>query len=67
MVTTSGVNDEAPLRCAMDVMGSDRVLFAVDYPYQRNADAVAFIEGATLSEADRARICHQNAERILGI
>ena len=67
VVTTSGVNDEAPLRCALEVMGSDRVLFAVDYPYQRNADAAAFVEGADLSDADRELVCHGNAERILGI
>lgn len=66
-VTTSGVNDDAPLRCAIDVMGADRVLFAVDYPYQRNAEAVSFIEHADLSDAEREAICHANAERLLAI
>ena len=65
VVTTSGVNDAAPLRCAIDALGSDRVLFAVDYPYQRNDEAVAFIDAVDISEEDRARICHRNAERIL--
>lgn len=64
-VTTSGVNDAAPLQCALEVMGSDRVLFAVDYPYQRNAEAVAFIDSVEISEMDRDLVCHQNAERIL--
>lgn len=67
MVTTSGVNDAAPLHCAIDALGADRVLFAVDYPYQRNDEAVAFIDSVDLDEADRARICHGNAERLLGI
>jgi len=67
VVTTSGVNDAAPLQCALDVMGADRVLFAVDYPYQRNADAVAFMDEVDISDADRALVCHENAERILGL
>lgn len=67
MVTTSGVNDAAPLRCAIDVMGADRVLFAVDYPYQRNEPAVAFIEGADLTDEERTLICHANAEALLGL
>jgi len=65
LVTTSGVNDAVPLRCAIDALGSDRVLFAVDYPYQRNDEAVAFIDAVDISEDDRARICHGNAERLL--
>ena len=67
MITTSGVNDAAPLRCAIDVMGADRVMFAVDYPYQRNEPAVEFIRSAPISETERALICHGNAERLLGI
>lgn len=67
MVTTSGVNDPAPLRCAIDVMGVDRVMFAVDYPYQRNEPAVAFIEGADLDAHEREQVCHANAERLLGL
>lgn len=64
-VTTSGVNDAAPLLCAQLVLGSDRIMFAVDYPYQRNDDAAAFIDGVTLSDTDRDLICHGNAERLL--
>ena len=67
MVTTSGVNDPAPLRCAIDVMGADRVMFAVDYPYQRNEPAVAFIDGADLADDERALIYAGNAERTLGL
>ena len=34
----------------------DRVLFAVDYPYQRNAEAVAFIDAVDLDDEDRELI-----------
>lgn len=66
-VTTSGVNDAAPLRCAIDALGADRVLFAVDYPYQRNDEAVAFIDAVALTDDEREAICHGNAERLLGL
>lgn len=66
-VTTSGVNDAVPLRCAIDALGVDRVLFAVDYPYQRNDEAVAFIDAVELADEDRELICHGNAERLLGL
>lgn len=65
LITTSGVNDSAPLLCALQALGADRILFAVDYPYQRNADAVAFIDAAPLRDTDRELICHGNAERLL--
>ena len=67
LVTTSGVNDAVPLRCAIDALGADRVLFAVDYPYQRNDEAVAFIDSVEISDDERAQICHRNAERVLGL
>jgi 2,3-dihydroxybenzoate decarboxylase len=65
LVTTSGVNDTAPLLCAISVMGVERILFAVDYPYQFNEPAVGFIDTAPISDHDRDLICHGNAERIL--
>jgi 2,3-dihydroxybenzoate decarboxylase len=67
VVTTSGVNDAAPLRCAIEALGADRVLFAVDYPYQRNDEAVTFIDSVDIADEDRERICHGNAERLLGL
>jgi len=65
LITTSGVNDAEPLLCTMNVMGADRVLFAVDYPYQYNEPAVEFIDTAPISDYDRDLICHRNAERVL--
>jgi len=67
MITTSGVNDAAALRCAIDVLGADRVMFAADYPYQHNEPAVEFIRSAPISDSERELICHGNAERLLGI
>jgi 2,3-dihydroxybenzoate decarboxylase len=66
-VTTSGVCSAAPLQCAISALGIDRVLFATDYPFEHNEEAVRFMETAPLSEADRAKIFHENAERILSL
>lgn len=66
-VTTSGVCDDPPLLCALAALGAEHVLFATDYPYEDIATATAFLAGAAISDADRARISHTNAERLLHI
>jgi predicted TIM-barrel fold metal-dependent hydrolase len=66
-VTTSGFFSYPPLICLLLVIGADRVLFAVDYPYSSNKEGRAFLEGAPVSPADREKIAHTNAERLLGI
>jgi 5-carboxyvanillate decarboxylase len=47
--------------------GIDRGMWAIDYPFQPTAPAVAFLESAKLSEDERARIAFRNAERLFGI
>ena len=65
MITTSGSFSNEPLVCAVSALGADRVMFSVDYPYEYTEQAVDFIESAPLSDADREKICHGNAERLL--
>jgi len=64
-VTTSGFFSYPPLLCLLLVVGSDRVMFAVDYPYSSNQEGRRFLDGAPLSTADREKIAHANAERLL--
>jgi 2,3-dihydroxybenzoate decarboxylase len=66
-ITTSGVCDDPPLLCAIAALGADHVLFATDYPYEDIATATAFLAGAAISDEDRVRISHANAERLLHI
>ncbi|OBF13622.1 amidohydrolase family protein [Mycobacterium sp. ACS4331] len=66
-VTTSGVCDDAPLLCALSALGSEHVLFATDYPYEDILTATAFLTAAPITNADRARISHLNAEQVLHI
>jgi 2,3-dihydroxybenzoate decarboxylase len=66
-ITTSGVDSAAPLLCALLALGADHILFATDWPFETIADACAFIDSAPISEADRAKITHLNAQSLLGI
>jgi predicted TIM-barrel fold metal-dependent hydrolase len=66
-ITTSGLFTDPPLRCAIDTLGIDKVLFAVDHPFSDGAAARRWIDAAAISEQERAKITHQNAERLLGL
>ncbi len=66
-ITTSAYTTAAPLQCALTVLGADRILFSVDHPFADSAQATAFLHSAPLSPADREKIAHVNAERLLGL
>ena len=57
-LTTSGYFTPAPLRCAIDVVGLDRLLFSVDYPFSSNMRGRSFLDslGGLLSPADMAKL-----------
>ncbi len=65
VITTSGVFSPAALTGAVLEVGADAVMFSIDYPYESSRDAVAGFEQAALSDDDRHKIAHRNAERIL--
>ncbi|MET7511320.1 amidohydrolase family protein [Streptomyces albidoflavus] len=66
-ITTSGVCDAPPLLCALLALGSDHILFGTDHPFEEMAVATEFLRTAPVSEADRAKIAHLNAERLLNL
>jgi 2,3-dihydroxybenzoate decarboxylase len=66
-ITTSGVCSDISLRCALDAMGTDRVMFSVDYPFEKPELAVRFIREARVSEPERTQVASENARRILRI
>lgn len=66
-LTTSGMNSHANLDFAIKLLGADRIMFAIDYPYESSEQSVRFLETAPISEDDRAKIAHRNAERVFGI
>lgn len=66
-ITTSGVEDPLALQFCIDKIGVDNIMWAIDYPYQPSAPAVAWIDAAPLSPQQREKICSLNAERIFRI
>ena len=67
VITTAGVTSEPALRLSLDVLGADRILFAADYPYEDDLEAVDFLKTANLSEDERDRIAFSNAEALFGL
>jgi uncharacterized protein len=66
-ITISGIFTDPPLRCAIDTFGADKIMFAVDHPFSDGAVARRFLDEAAISDEERQRIAHVNAERLLGL
>ena len=66
-VTTSGMCSAEPLACALSALGTDRVMFAADYPFESAEEAGHFMDTVPLAETLRADIAADNAKRILGL
>jgi len=64
-ITTSGFFTDPPLLLALQVIGADRIIFSVDYPYSTNEQGRVFLDSASISPADKEKISHLNAERLL--
>jgi 2,3-dihydroxybenzoate decarboxylase len=65
LINTSGRYRSEALICAVSALGADHVLFAIDYPYVNPKEAIEQMERAPLSNADKEKIYHTNAERLL--
>jgi predicted TIM-barrel fold metal-dependent hydrolase len=64
-ISISGFFSDPPLRCALDTIGVDRIMFAVDHPFGDDVAGRRFLDEATISEEEREKIAHVNAERLL--
>jgi predicted TIM-barrel fold metal-dependent hydrolase len=67
LVTTSGNWYEPAFVCTLLALGADNILFAADWPYEANLTAAAFLAKISVSDGDREKIAHGNAERVLRI
>ena len=65
-LTPGGVFSQRYLRWALDVVGSERIMFAADYPFVPTSGGVArrFLEDADITEAQREAIASGNWERL---
>jgi len=67
VITTSGVCSPPALRHALDVLGPEAILFAADYPYESVAEAVDFMDNASIADEDRHKIYQTNAEKLFNL
>jgi predicted TIM-barrel fold metal-dependent hydrolase len=65
LVTTSGNWYEPAFVCTLLAMGIDNMLFAIDWPYESNKVGMEFFHRLSLNDADKHKLAHGNAEKLL--
>ncbi|MEO8723285.1 MAG: amidohydrolase family protein [Sphingobium sp.] len=63
LVTNSGVAWEPAVKFCQQIMGEDRVMYAMDYPYQYEAKEVRAMDGMEMSAETKRKFFQTNAER----
>ena len=63
-ITNSGVAWQPAIEFCQKVIGVDRVLYAMDYPYQYVPEEVGFCDAMSISAADKKAFFQTNAERV---
>lgn len=63
-VTTSGMQWAPAILFAIQVLGIERVLYAMDYPFQFVPEEVKVTDELPVSESDRTLLYQTNAERL---
>lgn len=64
-VTTSGQFNNPALMCTMLQMGTDRIMFSTDYPFETVSDACTWFDSCPISEPDRYKIGRGNIVDLL--
>ena len=64
-ITTSGAFRTAGLLDTLLEVGSDRVLFSVDYPFETVQEQTDWFESLPIGELDKAKIGRINAAQLL--
>ena len=66
-VTTSGVAWPPAIMFCREVLGPERVLYAMDYPYQYVPDEVSIQDGLPIDDAAKKAFFQTNAELVFGL
>ena len=66
-ITTSGNFRTPTLLSTMLEVGSDRIMYSVDYPFEKHEDAAQWFDRCEISEADRQKIGRGNARKLFGL
>ena len=51
----------------MQAVGADRIMFAIDYPFEENELGAAWLDAVEISQADRIKIGRTNAVKLFGL
>jgi len=65
--TFSGFNFTPVFLTLLLQVGVGRIMFSTDYPYGSMAEGRTFLDQPPVSDADRERIAHGNAEHLFGL
>lgn len=66
-ITNSGVASEAAIKFTQDLMGVDRVLYAMDYPYQYSIEEVHILDNMDMSLENKTKFFQTNAQKLFNI
>ncbi|RXZ36471.1 amidohydrolase [Oxalobacteraceae bacterium CAVE-383] len=66
-ITNSGMAWQPAIKFTQETLGVDRVLYAMDYPYQYSADEVVSLDGMDMSAANKKAFFQTNAEKVFKI
>ena len=66
-ITNSGVAWEPAIKFTQDIVGVDRVMYEMDYPYQYAADEVTAMDNMTMSAEVKKKFFQTNAEAVFKI
>jgi predicted TIM-barrel fold metal-dependent hydrolase len=66
-ITPSGMFSVPSLLHAIQMVGVDRIMYSVDYPWVGNEGARDFLENAPITQADKEKIAHRNVEKLLNL
>ena len=66
-ITTSGMAWEPAIKFTQDVVGVDRVMYAMDYPYQYVPDEVRAHDNLNISADAKKMLMQTNAEKVFNL
>ena len=67
IITNSGVAWEPAIKFTQSVIGVDRVMYAMDYPYQYAVDEVTVMDNMQMCDKDKKKFFQTNAQRVFKI
>jgi 5-carboxyvanillate decarboxylase len=67
VITTSAMFWDPILKLSLEVLGEDRILFGVDYPYAPSEAGTRWLDAAPIGDTVRRKIYSDNARRVFHI